>query len=298
MEGETPSLQKWGSTGMVTRIADAPLAVLDQLRNWKEGRQERRMARLAIDDGIWHQVMAASPLFDNMSDAAKHRLRDLATQFLLEKRFFGAHGFLIHPSVSVSVAAQACRLVLHLDLDQFAPFRTIIMYPGSFVAEREEEDELGIVHAGYEELDGESMEQGAIVLAWSEAQPSQELGTRNVVMHEFAHKLDEASGTQNGVPILHPEMNPTHWQLALRGAYTRMVEESHRAVSEGRVAATSIDDYATTNPAEFFAVCVEYFFLAPEFLAETLPAVFEQFCAFFHEDTRHFADWIPPEPEQ
>ena len=282
----------------MTRIAGAPLAVLDQIRSWHEGRQARRLARLAIDDGIWRQVMAASPVFDNMSDAAKGRLRDLSTRFLLEKRFFGAQGFLIHPSVSVSIAAQACRLVLHMELDHFAPFRTIIVYPGSFVAEREEEDELGIVHSGYEELDGESMEQGAVVLAWSEAQPRQELGTSNVVMHEFAHKLDEASGSQNGVPILHPEMNPTHWQLALRGAYTRMVEESQRAVSEGRVASTVIDDYATTNPAEFFAVCVEYFFMAPEFLAENLPAVFEQFCALFHEDTRHFADWIPPEPDE
>ena len=282
----------------MTRIADAPLALLDQIRSWHAGRQIRRLARFAIDDGIWKQVMASSPLFDNMSDAAKDRLRDLATRFLIEKRFFGAQGFLIHPSVSASIAAQACRLVLHIGLEQFAPFRTVIVYPGSFVAEREEEDELGIVHRGYEELDGESMEQGAVVLAWSEAQPSQEPRTSNVVMHEFAHKLDEANGSQNGVPILHPEMNPTHWQLALRGAYTRMVEQSQRAVAEGRVEPSTVDDYATTNPAEFFAVCVEYFFLAPEYLAQNLPTVFEQFCAFFGEDTRHFADWSPPEPEE
>ena len=257
-----------------------------QLAQWRERREERRLARFRVDDELWRQVMSASPLFDHLDDEALARLREMATRFLADKRFFGAQGFVVHPSVSAAIAAQACRLVLQLDLDRFASFRTVIVYPGSFIAEREEEDEFGVVHTGFEELDGESMEQGAVALAWSEAQPARRART-NVVLHEFAHKLDEASGAQNGVPSLHPEMNPTNWQLAFRGAYRAFIEQAQRAMAERRAdEGRGIDPYGATSPAEFFAVCVEHFFLSPDMLARNVPPVFEQLCLYFREDPR------------
>lgn len=257
-----------------------------QLAQWRERREERRLARFRVEEELWRQVMAASPLFDHLDGDEEARLYELSARFLADKRFFGAQGFVIHPSVSAAIAAQACRLVLHLDLDRFATFRTVIVYPGSFVAEREEEDEFGVVHTGFEELDGESMAQGAVALAWSEARPIRGAQT-NVVLHEFAHKLDEAGGAQNGVPALHHEMNPTNWQLAFRGAYRAFIEQAQRAMAERRAEeGRGIDPYGATSPAEFFAVCVEHFFLAPEMLARNVPLVFEQLCLFFREDPR------------
>ena len=249
-----------------------------RLADWIGARRRRSET---IAEVLWRRVVADLPLCDGLTVDEVARLRDLAGRFLAEKRFFGAHGFDVTDYMRVAVAAQACRLALRLGYEYLRACRTIILYPEGFVAERESLDEDGILHTGYEELDGEAMYGGAVVLAWEEARPWRgEDGTfvGNVVLHEFAHKMDELTGDHNGLPPLRRGMSVRNWSAAFSSAY----EDLCAAVDAGEE--PPIDDYAAADPAEFFSVTVETFFLAPDVLKWAYPAVYACLSEFFDED--------------
>src|SRR5262249_44974135 len=157
-------------------------------------------------------------------------------------------------TMRVTIAAQACLPVLNLGLDLYRGWYTVILYPGAFVAHRETPDEDGIVHTGFEELDGESAQDGPVVLSWDEAQPLPEHEPYNVVIHECAHKLDELTGAPNGLPPLHADMNVAEWSRVMNAAYDDFNDRLNRDVE------LPFDDYAASDPAEFFAVVSELFF--------------------------------------
>ena len=244
---------------------------------------KQRLRRHPIDDALWAQVVAELPLCDGLSAADLQRLREMTRRFIADKRFFGAQGFNVDDYARLAVGAQACRLALNLGYGALAACRTLVLYPAGFVAEREVWDEDGIVHRGYEELDGEAMHGGAVVLAWDEARPwrddpEQDSWCGNVVLHEFAHKLDELTGDHNGLPPLRQGMSAARWQTTLSVAFDALCEALDRG------AATPLDDYAAQSPAEFFAVLVEAFFTAPWIVAEPWPAVHAQLAQLFGED--------------
>ena len=236
------------------------------------------------------------PLYDALTVAEVGHLRELTERFVAEKRFFGAHGLEVTDYMRVAVAAQACRLALHVGYECLRACRTIILYPEGFVAERESLDEDGILHSGYEELDGEAMYGGAVVLAWEEARPWRDDGTSpedaspqdafpgNVVLHEFAHKMDELTGDHNGLPPLRPGMSVAKWSSAFSAAY----EDLCAAVDAEEE--PPIDDYAAESPAEFFSVAVETFFLAPRLLDWAYPEVYGRLAEFFGEDPRRLEE--------
>ena len=231
--------------------------------------KSRRIVQDALSsEALWSEVLARSSLFDDLDAAGRAKLRDIALKFCASVHFSGAHGFEVTPFVQLSVASQACLLVLNLGLEHFSEVRTVILYPEAFVAYREEEDEIGVVHAGYEALDGESIERGAVVLAWEEGRPRRHGLPSNLVLHEFAHKLDEGSGMLSGVPVLASRALRTRWQQAFGEAYERLCASLEQYDDD-----LGIDDYAATNPSEFFAVCVEYFFVSPHDLRAIFPGV-------------------------
>ncbi len=242
----------------------------------------RRDKTLLESDALWDEVFASSTLFDALDQKRSETLRKLALRFCQRVHFSGAHEFEVDPFVRLSVAAQACLLVLELGLEYFSEVRTVILYPEAFVAYREEEDEIGVVHTGYEALDGESIEQGSVVLAWEEARPHRGASHENLVLHEFAHKLDERSGICDGAPPLPPGMDAKRWQQVFSAAFERL------CLSLDAGDGALIDEYAATSPAEFFAVCVEYFFAAPSALFDTFPDVYEQLRAFFRQNPQGF----------
>ena len=241
----------------------------------------RRIRRHRIDDVLWRRIVADSDLFDGLDAATLERVRDLAARFIAEKRFFGARGFVVDDAVRGAIAAQACRLVANLGFDYLGACRTVIVYEGGFVAEREVEDEDGIVHAGHEELVGEAAQGGAVVLAWDDACPRRngpDYFPTNVVIHEFVHKLDELSGYHNGRPPLPSGMSDARWAEAFSTAYDGLCDMVERDLE------TPIDDYAASDPAEFFAVTVETFFTGPDILAEAYPPVYALLTELFRED--------------
>ncbi len=258
---------------------------MNPLRRWRRWRRERLLRRHAIDDGLWQDTLAASPLFDRLPEMDRQRLRTLTTLFFARKRFFGAHGLVVTDAMRVSVASRACLLILALnqDLDYYQGWRTIILYPGGFVAEREVVDEFGVVHSGPEALDGESMPGGAVVLNWEEAEPrrpgpGQPDEPVDVVIHEFAHKLDERNGEANGMPPLPADVAAAEWAEVFSSAYQRFCGW----VDAGEP--LPFDDYAATHPAEFFAVATETFLLAPRRLRNALPEVYRMLTRFYRQD--------------
>jgi MtfA peptidase len=251
--------------------------MLKRLRAW-------RLARIldghAIADALWRRVVSELSILDRLTTDELSRLRELATVFLHQKTFVGTHGLVINDYMRVVIAAQACLPILNLGLDYYRGWYTVILYPGAFVAHRELHDESGVVHTGYEELDGESAEGGPVALSWDEAQPFEDPQDDgyNVVIHEFAHKLDELTGAPNGLPPLHRDMSVAAWSQAMSGAYETFNDRLDRGEEP------PFDDYAGTDPAEFFAVLSELFFTAPDVLKESYPDAYAQLSAFYRQD--------------
>ena len=247
------------------------------LQRWRAWRRARILRRYAIADAVWRRVVEELSILARLTNNEVDRLRELSTLFLHQKTLVGAHALNVDDYMRVVVAAQACLPILNLGLTYYRGWYTVILYPGAFVAPREVEDETGVVHSGFEELDGESAEGGPVVLAWDEARPRPIGEAYNVVLHEFAHKLDELNGAPNGLPPLHTGMSVAAWSTAMNAAF-----ETFNAIIE-RGDEPPFDDYAGTDPAEFFAVITELFFTVPAELRTEYPDVYAQLAAFYRQ---------------
>lgn len=244
------------------------------LRRWN---MRRILKRNPIPHGVWHRATQEIAALQGLDAVQLARLRELTTWFLHSKYINGAHGLEVTLEMRVAVAAQACLLILNLDTDCFDDWVEVILYPGAFRVNHEEMDDIGLVHDHTSELTGESWMRGPVVLSWDDIerdihdpQPG-----HNVVLHEFAHKLDGLDGVTNGLPPLRRGMSSKGWAEDFRQAY----EALRKQVEAGEDAC--IDPYAATSPAEFFAVASEYFFTAPDILKNCFPGVHGQLTLFY-----------------
>ena len=245
---------------------------------FKSWRRKRVLARESISDGLWTSTLAASPTLARLAAADLARMRELALLFLHEKRFEPAHGFTITDDMRVRIAALGCLPILNLGIDSYDTFTSIILYPDEFlVRDREVVDEDGVVHTGDDLLSGEAWQQGPVLLAWSEVELSGKGEGYNVVVHEFAHKIDMLNGEVDGVPPLHAGMRLPEWTAAFDDAYESLLDQLDRDEEPW------LDPYAAEDPAEFFAVCSEMFFDVPERFAAEYPRVYEQLAAFYRQ---------------
>lgn len=249
--------------------------IWQRLKQW---RRRRLLQRHAIPDAEWSATVAALPLLRCLEAEELQRLRDLSTLFLYEKDVSGAVGYTLRQDVRLKIAAQACLPILNLGLKYYAGWVSIIVYPNEFIPEREYMDESGVVHVTRDVMVGESWERGPVILSAEDAERSGSVDGVNVVIHEFAHKLDMLNGRADGFPPLHAGMSNTAWSQALGSAY----EDFCRRVDAGEE--TVIDPYAAENPAEFFAVLSEVFFELPQVLLQAYPAVYRQLVAFYRQD--------------
>jgi Mlc titration factor MtfA (ptsG expression regulator) len=243
---------------------------------WLKDWQRRRvLARHRIDDKLWGRVVGALPFLHGLPAEELKRLRELALLFLDEKDFTGAHGFRVDDAMRLSIAVQACLPVLELGLDRYAGWSEIVVYAGDFRVPISETDDHGVVHEFDDERAGESWPRGPVILSWDAAAHDPGM---NVVIHEFAHKLDMANGEADGMPPLHAGMNRRAWAQAFRVAYEGFCD----AVDRDRE--TWLDPYAAESPAEFFAVISEAFFEAPNETRRRYPDVYEQLKLFYRQD--------------
>ncbi|MGD9834639.1 MAG: M90 family metallopeptidase, partial [Piscinibacter sp.] len=159
---------------------------------WRRRREARTLQRRAIPEALWALTMARFPFIARRSADDRQRLRELATLFLADKEFAGMQGLEVDDGMAVAIAAQACLPILRLGLPAYDGFKGIVVHPDVVVARREVMDEDGIVHHYDEELSGEAMEGGPVMLSWRDVEDAGDSAAwgYNVVVHEFAHVLD------------------------------------------------------------------------------------------------------------
>ncbi len=248
------------------------------IKAFRDWRRQRAAAQLDIDADQWQAAEYTLPFLDRLTDDERHRLRELARQFIADKEWNGAQGLVLTAPIQLSIALQACLPILNLDqgLDAYRGWVGIVVYPGDFVIPRQMVDETGIVHEFDDEVLGEAWEGGPVLLSWFA--DMNEVGDVNIVIHEFAHKLDMTNGEVDGMPALHGDMTRTAWIAAFAPAY----EDFCQRVDAGED--TTIDPYAAEHPAEFFAVTSEVFFEAPDLLLEEYPAVYEELRLYYRQN--------------
>jgi Mlc titration factor MtfA (ptsG expression regulator) len=237
------------------------------LTDW---RRRRVLAKHSIDDELWRRATRGLKVLPDMP-----KLRELALLFLAEKQFAGAHGLEVTDTMRLSIAAQACLPILELGLDWYSGWTGIVVYPGDFRVRREMVDEAGVVHQWDDDLAGEAMPGGPVVLSWDATAHDPYM---NVVIHEFAHKLDMLNGEADGLPPLHADMDRRAWQAALEDAYDGFCD----AVDRGRD--TWLDPYAAEHRSEFFAVITEAFFEDGRETRRRYPGLYEQLKRFYRQD--------------
>ena len=167
----------------------------------------RRLRALpSIPDAAWQGTLARYPFLNDLSDAERDSLRTLTAGFLSEKEFHGAHGFAITDEVVLAIAAQAVLPLLHLNggLTWYDDFVGVVVHPSEVVAQRTTTDMAGVVHEYEEVVAGEAMDRGPVMLSWQDVLASSITSDTgyNVVIHEFAHKIDMRSGVADGCPPL------------------------------------------------------------------------------------------------
>jgi Mlc titration factor MtfA (ptsG expression regulator) len=238
-----------------------------------------------ISEAQWQTAEARLPFLSHLSPAERLQLRRLAFDFICSKSWQGAQGFVITLEVQLEIALQACLLILKRPPDEYDGWVEIVVYPGDFIIPREEMDEAGVVHEYDDTVLGEAWDGGPLLLSWQDVRHGDAIANDgiNVVIHEFAHKLDMATGEADGVPPMPTATARRRWIEAFEPAYIHFCER----VDHGEE--TAIDPYAATAPAEFFAVLSEVFFEQPELLHHEYPDVYRELASFYAQDPKHAA---------
>jgi MtfA peptidase len=233
----------------------------------------------------WREILAKRfPLFACLPPADQKELEGHIQVFLAEKQFEGCGGLAITDEIRVTIAAQACLLLLHRDTDVYPDLKSVVVFPSSYVSRVMDEDEAD--EKSRTRL-GEAWQHGPVILAWDAVRGggSNMSDGQNLVFHEFAHQLDEEDGRADGVPVLGVK-GALPERLSRYGSWARVLskhyEKLQQDVWEGQE--TVMDEYGATNPAEFFAVATECFFEKPGPLKAKHPELYEELKQFYRQD--------------
>lgn len=270
-------------TGIQITIAAAGLIAMGAIWKFVSIRcRTKRRAQLmsrSIPDAWQTMIQNNIPLYHRLPEALITQLNGLINVFLDEKTFVGCGGQEITNEVKVTIAAQACMLLLNRTPRFFPKLKTIYVYPHTYVANHIQHDG-GLVIEDKSVRLGESWQNGPVVLAWDSIAG----GThhvqdgQNVVLHEFAHQLDQEDGSADGTPILENHSAYQTWTTVLGEEYETLQDstEHHRH--------SVLNPYGATNPAEFFAVATEAFFEKPEQMHKRCPDLYEELKNYYKLD--------------
>ncbi len=258
--------------------------VIGKFIGWLRGTRDSS----PLPEELWQSTLATLPFLERLNEEEKLRLRVMTEGFLAKKEFTSAGGLELTDAMCASIAVQGCLPVLNLGLECYRDWVGIIVYPDEFVIPRSVEDEFGVVHEYEDIAAGEAWEGGPLLISWRDAQMAGD--GYNVVIHEFAHKLDMLGGPADGVPPLPPGISRKEWEDTLLAAYDDFcgqvddVEARWNRTGEDLSENLPFDPYAAEHPGEFFAVLSEIFFEQPEILREVYPALYTLFTRFYRQD--------------
>jgi Mlc titration factor MtfA (ptsG expression regulator) len=244
-------------------------------------RRRRDAIRRREFPAAWRTIIEKNvPYVAALSPEDRQELVGHVQVFLAEKRFEGCDGLQITDEVRVTIAAQACVLLLHRQTDYYPRLVSILVYPTTYLVPGGRRAADGRPPEGEQARLGESWSRDVLVLAWDSvvSGASDIRDGHNVVLHEFAHQLDQEDGAGDGAPILPRRSMYVAWARVLGHDFDQLVRDTERHHR------TLIDRYGATNPAEFFAVATETFFEKPRQLRSKHPALYGQLQAFYRQD--------------
>jgi Mlc titration factor MtfA (ptsG expression regulator) len=249
-------------------------------------RRRRRLMRTPLP-AAWEEILRGNVgLYSLLPDDLRRELHGRVQVFLDEKHFEGCGGLEMTDEIRLAIAAQACFLLLNRPTARCYPrLRSILVYPHAYVAPERYPIGWGVYIEELSERLGESWSGGTVVFAWDSVAG----GVRNirdgqnVVLHEFAHQLDQEDGSADGAPILAHRSGYATWAGVLQREYDALRASARR----GR--RSVLDDYGATDPAEFFAVATEAFFEKPAQLLRKHPALYDELRSYYRLDP---AVWI------
>ena len=232
----------------------------------------------------WAAILRKTlPPYKQLSKEQRAQLHHYIQIFVAEKNFEGCGGLVVEDEHRVTIAAQACLLLLNRSVDCYPRLQSVLVYPSTYVAGNK-----GLFGPKPDRASvrlGESWTTGTVVLAWDSVArgASNFKDGLNVTMHEFAHQLDQADGNADGAPTLSTRSAYSSWARV----FSREYETLRRRSGKGRK--SLLRTYGATNPAEFFAVATEIFFEKPRQMKKKHPKLFEELEAFYHVDP---AEWV------
>ena len=244
-------------------------------RPWLVERRRRKTRARAFPQP-WLQILRSIPVYRSLPPGLQRQLRDHIQVFIAEKDFVGCRDQEITDEVRVTIAAQACLLLLNRDTDYFPKLRTVLVYPEPFIIERLRAEPSGVLQEHRQALSGESWTHGQVVLSWEDVAIGAAVPDdgANVVIHEFAHQLDQEKGFANGAP----GGRSRTWPAIFAAEYARL--QSDLAAGQP----TLLNPYGATSPAEFFAVASETFFEQPQRMGAEHPALYRELARLYRVD--------------
>lgn len=251
------------------------------LRQWRASREAAAVERRAIPDDLWKRTLVRYPFLRRRDEADAAELRRLTSLFLDRKEFDAVGGLRLQDAMVVAIAAQAVLPVLRLGLQVYDGFVGIVVTPEEVRTTRSITDDDGVVHEFEDELHGESVPGGPMMLSWRHVRGigvAVEQAAYNVVIHEFAHVIDMGNGALDGTPLLPPEIRASEWQATLDREYEAFVAKVDAEQP------TVVDPYGAEAPEEFFGVACEAFFVEPWRMRDEHPALYALFARYFRQD--------------
>lgn len=244
-------------------------------------RRRRKRLRETPFPAEWLAIAERNvPCYRSLSPHERDELHGHIQVFLAEKNFEGCGGLKMTDEIRVTIATQACILLLHRKTDYYPNLQSILVYPHHYFVSESKPQPDGTVVEGTESRLGESWLHGMVVLSWDDVKcgAADPRDGQNVVFHEFAHQLDSESGSTEGTPELATRSKYIAWARVLGEEYEQLIDDlkHHRP--------TFLDAYGGTNPAEFFAVLTEFFFEKPAALKRRHPDLYEQMRGFYQQD--------------
>ncbi len=247
-------------------------------------KRRRRRIRACVFPDEWREILRRRmPLFGRLPEELRRNLEDDIKVFVAEKQFVGCGGLEVDDEIRVTVASQACMLTLNLPKNYYPGLATVYIYPSAYVSRVRSQNESGILVDSAGVNLGESWGDGRLVLAWDASKHGAVNihDGHNVVMHEFAHQLDQADGSGDGVPALDTPRKYAHWVEVMGTRYEQLRK---RKKSRG-----VIDAYGATNPAEFFSTATEAFFEKPDQMKLKMPDLYDVLSEYYKLDP---AQWV------
>jgi len=244
----------------------------------RQARRERLFSSPFPDD--WVRILEQNvPLYQLLSEPLRRELHGHINVFLGEKNLEGCGGLKVTDEIRVTIAAQACILLLNRKTKCYPRLVSILVYPSAYVANKVRQG-VSTEVVGQQARLGESWQHGTVVLSWDDViRGARDIKDgHNVVLHEFAHQLDQEDGSADGTPILEQRSSYVVWARVLSRDY----EELRKKARRGR--RTVIGHYGATNEAEFFAVLTETFFEKPRQLQTKHPELYEEIKDFYKVD--------------